>query len=65
MITVLQRLEDFKTQRMIDELQVKIPDHRLEELKVTSELLPKLDEDLPKLSCVHSIAHNHGDKEKL
>ncbi|CDW75791.1 peptidase m20 [Stylonychia lemnae] len=64
MITLLQRLEDFKTQRMIDELQVKVPEHRIDELQKTSELMPPLDEDLPKLGCVHNLAHKFGDKEK-
>ena len=64
MMNLLQRLEDFKTQELIPELQVQIPEHRQHELKATSEILPSIDSSLPKLATTHNLACKHGDSEK-
>jgi len=36
LMTLLQRLQDFKTQHCIEDLQVEIPPHRLAECKEVS-----------------------------
>ena len=65
MMTLLQRLQDFKTQHLCEELQVQIPEHRRAECKHTSTKVPLLSSSLPMLKDLKSIAHSYGENENF
>lgn len=64
-MTLLQRLQDFKTQHLCEELQVEIPVHRISECKHVSAKVPLLSSSLPMLKDLKSIAHNHGENQNF
>lgn len=63
----LMRVQDFKTQEVIEELQLKeIPPHRLAEVTYMGENLEHLGQSLPLLDTTKSMAHSQsaGDAKK-
>lgn len=62
---LLMRVQDYKTQEVIDELQIKeVPPHRLEEVTYMGENLEHLSESFPFLPESLSLANHLGDKTK-
>ena len=63
----LMRVQDFKTQEVIEELQLKeIPPHRLEEVTYMGENLEHLSQSFPLLETTKSMAYHAsgGDTKK-
>jgi hypothetical protein len=65
LMTIIQRLQDFKTQHCIEDLQVHIPPHRIEECKEAAQKVPLLSKSLPMLSQVKSIGFEKGEEENF
>jgi acetylornithine deacetylase/succinyl-diaminopimelate desuccinylase-like protein len=63
---LLMRVQDFKTQEVIDELQIKeIPPHRLEEVKYMGEKLEHMTSGLPFLADTKSVAFNQNPNDPI
>jgi len=56
---MLMRVQDFKTQEVIDELQIKeIPKHRMEDMEYMGNNLEHMTKGLPMFDTTKSIAHS-------
>jgi hypothetical protein len=65
LMTIVQRLQDFQTQHCIEDLQVQIPPHRIQECKEAAQKVPLLSKSLPMLSQVKSIGFEKGEEENF
>lgn len=57
---LLMRIQDFKTQEVVDELQTKIPEYRIQELELLAQLAPEAVKGLPMLPNTKTVAASHG-----
>lgn len=60
------RIQDFKTQEVIEELQLKeVPSYRVEEVKFIGENFEELKAGFPMLASTKSMAYNSNPEDSI